>query len=280
MESGTRRYQRLVIVFILLGLVLVFLSSLVFFTRGFFLEAYAQLLFIPILFGVIYWGKKGGILSALISGLAYVALFYYLGRPQEPSSALVFISIRFGFFLLMGIVGGIIFDLFRDVIQEIEERVLLNSSVGLFTTRYFITALRKEIDRATRYDKSFSVAIYRVGEPAQYSGSKTSDRKMLRKLAEVFKKEARIVDTMAVCGPAEIGIVLPEVDSQGLKGFIERVNKEIHPLLDSLGVDKQQLEVDEYTYPDEEKGIEELINKYAEVLETSYIKRPREFAKK
>lgn len=279
MESGIRRYQRLVIVFVFLGLALVFLTSLVFFVRGFLLEAYAQLLFIPILFGVIYWGKKGGILSALISGLGYIVLFYFFGRPQEPRAAMVFIALRFGFFLLMGIVGGILFDLFKEVIKEIEERILLDGYTGLFTTRYFITAIRKEIDRARRYEKQFSVALYRI-KTDDASQKKVSPRKVIKELAEVFKKEARVVDTMAVCSRNEIGIVLPEIDAKGCEGFVTRIDTKISPIFKELGLDKDLIEVDQLTYPDNDKLLEELINRYAKELETSYIKRPKEFSSK
>lgn len=283
MESGIRRYQRIAPMFILLGLAAIFLTALILFLRQNTLESLAQLFFIPILFGVIYFGLKGGLVSAVLMALAYGGIIFLRGEALPFSLRLSSLIIRAVFFVVMGVAGGLLFDRLKVELKEIEERVLLDRASGLFTVRYFITSLQKEIDRAKRYKKPFAVALFKVEAPFIRQGRtfKVSLNKLNPKLGEIFREAARIVDTMALCDPGEIGVVLPETPKEGGEKFVGRVRPKILSLLQSLGVESPQenLSIDTYNFPEDEKKIQALIENYASKIEVSYIKRPREYKK-
>lgn len=276
MESGIRRYQRIAPLFIILGLALVFLTALLLFLYRSPIDAYAQLLFIPVMFGAIYFGRKGGIIAAVSSGTIYVILLYLLAKPDVMALAFVKIGVYFVTYAIMGLAGGLLFERLREEIKEIEERVLLDRTTGLFTTRYFITSLQKELDRASRYKEEFSAAVFKFTEGMKELDKK-SQKHLTRDVAAVFREQARIVDTVAICAPDEIGVVLPEVGKKGCERFIERVAEKLEPILSAIDKEySKAMDITMYVFPAEEKAISELIERYAKDLEISYIKRPKE----
>lgn len=277
METPRRRYQKITYLFLLLGLIIAFLSAWILFMRGMNVEAAAQLLFIPILFGALYYGWKGGVLSALLAGALYVGVIIFSVESEIIQSVAVSVGLRLVFFAFLGVAGGLLFERYRAEIKELEEKILLDKLTGLYTCRYFITALRDEIDRAKRYGDKFTVVTFKIAEVGERG---SLSRKIMSKLGDVFKAEVRIVDVAALTDAMEISALLPETTQEGANVFVKRLREKINAAFAEMGVDlpsKEGATVVIYVFPEDEGKLEDLLAEYAGRIEVEHIKRPREY---
>ncbi|MDI6892865.1 MAG: hypothetical protein QMD08_07815 [Actinomycetota bacterium] len=277
METPRRRYQKITYLFLLLGLIIAFLSAWILFMRGMNVEAAAQLLFIPILFGALYYGWKGGVLSALLAGALYVGVIIFSVESEIIQSVAVSVGLRLVFFAFLGVAGGLLFERYRAEIKELEEKILLDKLTGLYTCRYFITALRDEIDRAKRYGDKFTVVTFKIAEVGERG---SLSRKIMSKLGDVFKAEVRIVDVAALTDTMEISALLPETAQEGANVFVKRLREKINATFVEMGVglpSKEGATVVIYVFPEDEGKLEDLLAEYAGRIEVEHIKRPREY---
>jgi len=277
LETPRRRYQKITYLFLLLGLIIAFLSAWILFMRGMNVEAAAQFLFIPILFGALYYGWKGGVLSALLAGALYVAVIIFSVESEIIQSVAVSVGLRLAFFAFLGIAGGLLFERYRAEIKELEEKILLDKLTGLYTCRYFTTALRDEIDRAKRYGDKFTVVTFKIAEAGE---RRSLARKIMSKLGDVFRAELRIVDVAALTDPAEISALLPETEQEGANVFVKRLREKINATFAEMGVDlpsKEGATVAIYVFPEDEGKLEGLLAEYAGRIEVEHIKRPGEY---
>ncbi|MDP3014664.1 MAG: hypothetical protein Q8M92_10500 [Candidatus Subteraquimicrobiales bacterium] len=279
METPKARYRRISYLFIILGIAIVLISTQLLLSRGIKTEAYAQLLFIPILFGALYYGWKGGLIAAGVSAALYIGVIFFQVESEIVQSAAFSTALRLGFFVFLGVVGGLLFERYREEIKIAEEKVLLDPTTGLFTCRFFITCLREELDRARRYTNNFSIACFNLSDCLETLKGLTR-RETLKGIADIFKKEIRIVDLIGRVDVLEIGTLLPETDKKGAKVFTDRLNSRIATFLAEHGVVcEEDIEGKIYTFPDDEEAIEGLISECSAKIEVSHIKRPTEILK-
>lgn len=276
METPKVRYQRISYLFVVLGIAIVLISTYLLNLRNLHIEAYSQLLFIPILFGALYYGWKGGLIAAAVSAVLYVAIIFLQIESEVVQSAAFSTALRLSFFVFLGVVGGLLFERYREEIKIAEEKVLLDPTTGLYTCRFFITTLREEADRAKRYRATFSVVCFNL---AGYLKSLAGivRKRVLKEVADIFKKEVRIVDIAALSDTFEVSAVLPETNKEGAKVFTNRLNEKLAAYFVKLGlVCEEDIEGEIYTYPEDEKAIEDLIVECSARIEVSHIQRPRE----
>ncbi len=276
-ETPLKRYRSVSQLFLLLGVVIAGLTSLILYCRGATVEAYAQILFIPIIVGAIYYGKKGGLIAALGAGLVYVLLLMFLVESQLAQVITLTISLRILFFCFMGIVGGLLFEKFKEQVMDIEEKVLVDAGTGLYTARYFITVIQQEIDRAKRYESGFSVVTFKFNL-ADLKMPKKAEKKLAKDLGEMFKQQTRIVDEIACLSAGDFGVILPEIKKDGAQIFLDRVKEKLIEIVKKKekGFSEKDLDVELLTFWDNLAGIEEMTSQYAEKIGVSYIKRPKE----
>jgi len=109
-----------------------------------------------------------------------------------------------------------------------------DEKTGLHNNRYFTAELQKEIERAVRYKRTFSVLVLdldnfkRVND---YYGHLKGDE-LLKRVAQVLLKNVRAEDTVSRFGGEEFTVLLPETDERGAFRVAEKLRKAI--LTDSL----------------------------------------------
>ncbi len=109
------------------------------------------------------------------------------------------------------------------------ELAMVDGLTGLFVRRYFDARREEEIERARRYDTSFSVVMLDIDNFKALNdthGHQAGDR-VLRRLAAAVKREMRAVDTAARYGGEEIAMLLPRTSAAEAYQVADRVRAAI-----------------------------------------------------
>lgn len=134
--------------------------------------------------------------------------------------------------------------------NRVKHQAITDSLTGLFNRRYFEDIMSREIHRAGRHKREFSLALVDVDDFKKYNdafGHQAGDE-ALNALGESVKKAIRSTDMAARYGGDEIVIILPETHlakayglfaariKQGIeKGFSQISNKQC-PLTVTIGI--------------------------------------------
>jgi diguanylate cyclase (GGDEF)-like protein/PAS domain S-box-containing protein len=109
--------------------------------------------------------------------------------------------------------------------RRLHDLALRDPLTGLRNHRDFREALETEIERAGRYDRRLSLAIFDVDDFAQANaeGGRAHGDAILRSIAAVIEDVSRRPDLAARIGDDEFGLILPETDAEGAARAAERV---------------------------------------------------------
>jgi diguanylate cyclase (GGDEF)-like protein len=109
--------------------------------------------------------------------------------------------------------------------QEAQRLSVTDGLTGLWNYRYLTTALSREVERATRFDRPLALIILdldRFKDVNDVYGHQRGDAVLLE-LAGRVTKLVREVDTVARYGGEELVLVLPETDLAGAEQLAERI---------------------------------------------------------
>ncbi len=98
---------------------------------------------------------------------------------------------------------------------------------GLYNYRAFRKELDKEIRRALRYKKTFSLAMFDIDFFKEYNDHNGHDvgNVALRKVGQIIIKNSRNLDFPARFGGEEFIVILPETDKRGAYIYAERIRR-------------------------------------------------------
>ncbi len=112
---------------------------------------------------------------------------------------------------------------------RLESLALTDGLTGLFNRRYFDNLLLRELKRALRYKKVFSIILIDIDHFKQVNddyGHLMGDE-VLRKISRVVAVNVRSVDSVARYGGEELAVVLPETGEKAALEVAERLRKKI-----------------------------------------------------
>lgn len=119
----------------------------------------------------------------------------------------------------------------RVEVAELRAQVDLVASAdpvsGAVNRRAFLDAFRREWQRSRRYGRSLSVIMADIDQFKAINdgyGTEVGDR-ILRLVAQSFRKTARVSDVIGRYGGDSFAIVLPEADLQAARRVAERLRK-------------------------------------------------------
>jgi len=111
------------------------------------------------------------------------------------------------------------------VFRQTQEQAMLDQLTGLYNRRFFDQAIAREIKRAERYHTQFSVLFLDLDNFKKINdqfGHPAGDE-ILRLVANVLQKNARLEDTVCRFGGEEFVILLPETTGSGAVNYAERL---------------------------------------------------------
>jgi diguanylate cyclase (GGDEF)-like protein len=127
---------------------------------------------------------------------------------------------------------ALIVPLLRDL-QRLHERTaeeaVTDELTGLSNHRRFQQVIRKEVERAKRFDRPLSVVMVDLDDFKQVNdtyGHLQGDH-VLRQVAKMLTSESREVDEPARYGGEEFALVLPETSAEGALEVAERIRSRL-----------------------------------------------------
>jgi len=119
------------------------------------------------------------------------------------------------------------------LLTQIQEQADLDGLTKLYNVTYFLKHLDRELQKAQRYDRPLTVALFDLDQFDSYNqlfGRLEGDQ-VLRVVANLVKEGLRNVDIACRYGGEEIAIILPETDSGKGLSVVERIRKSVekHP---------------------------------------------------
>lgn len=117
-------------------------------------------------------------------------------------------------------------------VKSIEEMRLMSITdglTGLYNHRYIMEQMYKEIHRASRHGRPFSIIMMDIDHFKDYNDEfgHLEGNKVLKGIARFLKKAARATDTVGRFGGEEFCIIVPEIRRDGAAAFAKRLLNEI-----------------------------------------------------
>jgi diguanylate cyclase (GGDEF)-like protein len=146
----------------------------------------------------------------------------------------------------------------------VKQQAITDSLTGLFNRRCFEDLLSRELQRAERHDREFSLALVDVDDFKKFNdryGHQAGDE-ALAMLGEAIRKAIRGTDLAARYGGDEIVIILPETRlEKAYDLFVTRIKREIETRFGHLSGDRFCLTVTIgiASYPQDGKGAHDLV---------------------
>ncbi len=176
-----------------------------------------------------------------------------------------------GYFAILGGVTGILNALYVEknarLYEEIRVLSITDELTSLYNRRYFTTQLKKELERANRYNRFLSVFMIDLNNFKQYNDTRghQSGDEMLREVAMLLKDSARKPDFVARYGGDEFVIVMPEADKNKALKMADRIQAEVEdrnfkdPLTDKEA--RFTISFGLATFPTDARDMDKLITK-------------------
>jgi diguanylate cyclase (GGDEF)-like protein len=137
-------------------------------------------------------------------GIRIAAYDYFLNNAEQFKHALL---IDHGFF------------------RKLRHTSLIDPLTGIFNRTYFELHIKKELKRAIRHNRSFSLLLLDFGGVGTPGGNRTQKLcdEILIRLTKLLKGSCREEDMLCRFGPEEFIYLLPEVEGEGAFLFAERI---------------------------------------------------------
>ena len=115
------------------------------------------------------------------------------------------------------------------IFQKTKESSIIDELTGLYNYRHFLSALKKEVRRAERYNSPISLLMLDIDDFKDFNDSHghLTGNEALRRIAKLLTDNVRKVDTVARYGGEEFAVVLPETNKQGAVTIAERIREAI-----------------------------------------------------
>lgn len=120
----------------------------------------------------------------------------------------------------------------RELMDQLQELATRDGLTGVFNHRYLMDLSEKELERARRHDRPLTLMLADIDFFKQVNdtyGHLAGDE-VLRKVAEVFKRNLRSTDILGRYGGEEFGLLLPETLPEDGKTLADRIRDDLESL--------------------------------------------------
>jgi diguanylate cyclase (GGDEF)-like protein len=181
---------------------------------------------LPIAISAWYVGKRSGFFISIISALTWITADLYAGGSySHPLIPVWNTLVRFGLFI-------IITELLSGMKQSLEREYQLARTdplTCLSNTRAFQEFAAKEINRAARYKRPFTIAYIDIDNFKVINDTlgHHAGNTLLRVMADTLQKNIRATDIASRLGGDEFVVILPETGEEQAKTAIDKIQKSL-----------------------------------------------------
>jgi diguanylate cyclase (GGDEF)-like protein len=117
-------------------------------------------------------------------------------------------------------------------LEEVRTLSITDSLTGLFNRRYFDDRLFEELQRAIRYDSSFSLAIFDIDDFKLFNDTEghPAGDEVLKAIADISRESVRSIDIITRFGGEEFAIIMPQTERDEAFLVAERTRNNIKEL--------------------------------------------------
>jgi predicted signal transduction protein with EAL and GGDEF domain len=216
-----KKYKYKPMTIIIIALMLLLSGIIVYFTGG-TQQSYLHLLYIPILISAYFYKRWGGFIAGVVSGL--------LIGPYMPIDTNVMLMqthinwfFRMLFFVLIGVIAGMLFRLIELQLNKINKIAYYNESIGLPNKTKLQNILRDKIDDGQQFHLIiFSIKNY----PDIYKlvGSKYFSA-FIKKLIKHISKYRKINNPLFYINDSKYAMYIDKQDKAALINKLRRFTK-------------------------------------------------------
>ena len=129
--------------------------------------------------------------------------------------------------MLAGVASTAIRNLYTY--QRTEALALTDELTRLYNFRFLKAALRREIERASRYGQVFSIIMIDVDHLKRYNDDHghLGGSELLRQLAAILSQSSRAIDLVAKYGGDEFMVILPQTRLEGAVTMASRIRSAV-----------------------------------------------------
>lgn len=187
----------------LIAILIISVVLLSYFTGG-ATRSYPHLIYIPIILSAYYWGIRGGIPVAIISGFL-IGPFMPLNVSEGIMQSFSNWMIRLIILTLVGFITGYIFQKVKKLDKQARENDLINPLTGTYNTNKLISDLEKRINNGEKF-AIFSIKLTNIEQIAKYIEQELAKNilnALVDELSNVYGKDA-----VSTSGYDEINLVV------------------------------------------------------------------------
>jgi GGDEF domain-containing protein len=189
------------------------------------LDLLGQLLLLPVLVVAVHFGRKPGLLAALLASAVFIILkIPLLAAPEGIAPKdLAMIAITIGAFGLVGIVGGDICGRIKYFFARYDQSATIDDWSHVYNQRRASELLENARERHSRYGEPFSVVVV-SDTPSVLSGLRpTRQRALVRGVASYLSGDVRMIDEVARLDDGRFLVILPHTGREGGLVVAERL---------------------------------------------------------
>lgn len=195
-------------------------------------EIVAQLMLVGVLFTAVRYGRRGGLIAAMIASAIYILMRAPLLVSGElPPQALLILIARLAAFGLVGVVGGEACSRMKYLLARLEGNSALDEWSRVFNQTYAFKTLEQARGRFTRYGDPFSVILVSVSESLFTDLRPARQRTLVRGVADHIRADMRMVDEVARLDDGRFVVLLPHTPRDGGLVVLSRLGKGVRSAL-------------------------------------------------
>ena len=194
----------------------------------------AQILLLPVLIAAVHWGRKMGLVAAVVASTIVVILeLPVLASTAEIGSGDVgMIAFSIAAFGLVGIVGGDLCGRVKYVIARYDESSTIDEWSRVYNQRRAAELLENARGRYARYGEPFSAIIITQSTALLSDLRPSRQRAMVRAVASYLRGDVRMVDEVARLDDGRFLVLLPHTPRAGGLVVAERLAEGVRRTLD------------------------------------------------
>jgi len=189
-------------------------------------EVAAQFMLFGVLFCAVRFGRRGGLIAAIVASAIYTLLrIDTLSLTQTSTTAMVILATRLAAFGLVGVAGGELCSRVRYGMATLEGASALDEWSRVYNQRWAFKSLDAARARFLRYDEPFSVVVMTIS-PAVFEGLRPSrHRAVVRGVADHIRADVRVVDEVSRLDDGRFIVLLPHTPKDGGEVAAARLKK-------------------------------------------------------
>lgn len=220
-------------------------------------EVLAQVMLFLVLVAAVRYGRRGGLIAAVIASVIYVVLrIPTLTVPAVPTAVIVMLVSRLLAFGLVGIVGGEAFTRMKYAFARLEGRSAVDEWSRVYNQAYMRSELDQARSRFTRYGEAVSILTVTLSPALTADLSPARQRALVRGVADHIRSDIRMVDEVGRLDDGRFVVLLPHTPKSGAAVVVDRLGKGVRK---ALGAREESVTVRCIALPEDETAYRSLV---------------------